>query len=228
MCMAGVGVCLPYVQWHDSTFAIRAMPARSNNVDSVLGDLRHNIASQAARLIAEEGIEDYALAKRKAARQLGVPEKDLPSNAEVEEALQAWRALFHDEQDVERLQRLREAAVVVMELLDPFRPYVTGAVLDGLVDAFSEVVLELYADSAKDVEIFLLGQEVPFDHHEPRRGPDAPEAILLLDCDDVPVRVNVYGHIAERSQRRSPGGQTQVRLRLDAFRAFLKNLPDAA
>ena len=57
------------------------MPARPNSTDNVIGNLRRSIATQAARLIAEEGIDDYAFAKRKAARQLGVPERDLPSNA---------------------------------------------------------------------------------------------------------------------------------------------------
>ncbi len=196
------------------------MPARSNVPDTVQGDLRRSIATQAARLIAEEGIEDYALAKRKAARRLGVPERDLPTNAEVEEELQAWRALFRDEDDEERLRRMRRAAVEVLRLFEPFRPYVCGAVIDGQVDAFSEVRLELYADSAKDVEIFLLGKDIPYEHREPRRGTDAPEAIFLLDCDDVPVRVSVYAHVSERSHRRSPGGQTQARMRAEAFLAM--------
>jgi hypothetical protein len=34
-------------------------------------DMRARIAAAAARLMAEDGIDDFALAKRKAARQLG-------------------------------------------------------------------------------------------------------------------------------------------------------------
>lgn len=198
------------------------MPARPNSTDSVNGDLRRSIANHAARLIAEEGIEDYAFAKRKAARQLGVPERDLPSNAEIEEALREWRSLFSDEHDVERLERMREAALVVLHLLAPFRPCVTGAAIDGLVDAFSEVEVEVFADSAKDVEIFLLGRDVPYEHEEVRStGHDAPEAILLFECDEVPVKLYVHDHVAERTPRRLHNGMVQERLRLEAFEALL-------
>ncbi|WP_235943844.1 hypothetical protein [Uliginosibacterium aquaticum] len=198
------------------------MPARSNTPDTVVGDLRRSIAHQAARLIAEEGIEDYAFAKRKAARQLGVPERDLPSNAEIEGALREWRTIFSDEDDAERLQQMRAAALVVLRLLTPFRPYVTGAVIDGMVDAFSEVEVEVYADSAKDVEIYLLGRDVPYEHQEVRStGHDAPEAILVFDCDEVPVKLYVHNHVAERTPRRNHAGAIQEKLRLDAFEALL-------
>ncbi len=35
--------------------------------------MRARIAATAARIMAEDGIEDFALAKRKAARRLGAP-----------------------------------------------------------------------------------------------------------------------------------------------------------
>jgi hypothetical protein len=53
-------------------------------------DERSRIAHLAARLMAEDGIEDYATAKRKAARQAGVADlRQLPTNEEVDEALHA-------------------------------------------------------------------------------------------------------------------------------------------
>lgn len=204
------------------------MSARPNSTDSVIGNLRRSIAVQAARLIAEEGIEDFAFAKRKAARQLGVPERDLPSNAEIEEALQEHRSLFWDEEDDERLERMREAALVVMEQLAPFRPYVTGAAVTGLGDAFSEVELEVFADSAKDMELFLLSKGIQYEHSEVRRtGHDAPEAILLFECDGVPVRLYVFDHVAERTPRRAHSGTVAERLRLDAFKSRIEHFSDA-
>jgi hypothetical protein len=205
------------------------MSARPNSTDSVIGNLRQSIANQAARLIAEEGIESFAFAKRKAARQLGVPERDLPSNAEVEEALAAYRSLFHDEDDEIRLERMREAAITVMEALASYRPYVTGTVLTGLGDAFAEVELEVFADSAKDVELFLLAKAIPYEHSDVRRtGFDAPEAILLLECDGVPIRLYVFSHIAERTPRRSHAGTISERMRLEAFKSLLDGLADVA
>lgn len=201
------------------------MSARPNSSDSVVGNLRRNIASQAARLVVEEGIDDFAFAKRKAARQLGVPERDLPSNAEVEIEVLARRALYCDEDDAERLARMRSAAVEVLRMLAPFRPYVTGAALDGLVDAFAEVEIEIYADSAKDVEIFLLGQGVGYEHRELRLGGhDAPEAVLSFACDDVPVKLAIYNHLAERTSRRSHSGGCRERMRLEAFSSMLEHM----
>ncbi|GAB2901580.1 hypothetical protein GCM10027046_33270 [Uliginosibacterium flavum] len=204
------------------------MSARPTSSDSVLGNLRRSIAVQAARLIAEEGIDDFAFAKRKAARQLGVPERDLPTNAEVEEELATWRRLYRDEDDDERLTQMRAAALGVMRQFASFRPYVTGAVVDGLGDAFSELELEIYADSAKDVEIFLLGLALDYEHSEVRRtGHDAPEAILVFDWGEVPVKLTIYSHLAERSPHRSHAGTVQERMRLEAFEAMLGNTADA-
>ena len=53
--------------------------------------LRREIAALAARMMAEDGISDFGFAKRKAARQLGVTERDaLPNNDEIEAELRAW------------------------------------------------------------------------------------------------------------------------------------------
>ncbi len=46
--------------------------------------------------MAEDGIEDYALAKRKAARQAGMPDtRELPTNEEIDAALQLYQSLYH-------------------------------------------------------------------------------------------------------------------------------------
>src|SRR5512145_2523722 len=61
-----------------------AMTRRTNKQTST----RARIAAAAARLMAEDGIDDFALAKRKAARQLGVTEAQaLPGNDEIEAEL---------------------------------------------------------------------------------------------------------------------------------------------
>src|SRR5688500_1794539 len=95
-------------------------------------DRRSHIAYCAARLMAEDGIEDYALAKRKAARQAGVPEtRELPTNEEIDEALKAYRQIYHREEHRDRLRALRGAALRAMRELAPFNPYLTGSVLSG-------------------------------------------------------------------------------------------------
>ena len=94
--------------------------------------LRREIAALAARMMAEDGISDFGFAKRKAARQLGVTERDaLPNNDEIEVELRAWQNLYQDDEQAARIRAMREAAVELMRWLEPFRPYLTGGALDG-------------------------------------------------------------------------------------------------
>jgi len=161
---------------------------------------RQSIASLAARLMAEDGIGDYGLAKRKAARTVGPTENEtLPSNEEVAAELRAYLALFQEGEHADRLRRLREVAVEAMKFLKDFRPYLTGAVLDGTAGRYAEVELELFADSAKDVEIFLLSHGIAYDHvRRHRHLPDGPEAILRMTLQDEDVVLAIHPYQAER------------------------------
>lgn len=126
--------------------------------------LRQMVAQQAARLMAEEGISDYAYAKRKAGRQFGVVDANcLPTNSEIEEEIKLFHEIYHSEDQPEALRQLRSDALVVMQMLDRFHPHLTGTVLDGTAGRYAETHIHLFADSLKDVEIFLLNKQVPYD-----------------------------------------------------------------
>ena len=58
-----------------------------------MSDLSDEIAAGAARLVVEEGLE-YAAAKRRAARALGVTRGELPGNEAVEDEVRRYLALF--------------------------------------------------------------------------------------------------------------------------------------
>jgi hypothetical protein len=129
--------------------------------------LRQLIAQQAARMMAEEGISDYAHAKRKAGRQLGVTDTNcFPSNAEIEEEIKLYHQIYHHEDQPVNLRQLRTDALSVMRLLERFNPYLTGPVLDGTAGRYAETDIQLFADSLKDVEIFLLNQQIPYTMQE--------------------------------------------------------------
>lgn len=131
--------------------------------------LRARIAAAAARLIAQDGA-DYGSAKRKAARQvLGEAQAGqnvLPDNAQIELELRLYQALFHADTQPAALLRLRTVALEVMELLAAFQPYLTGAVLNGTAGPHDDIHLQLFADSAKDVEIFFLNKNLQIDLSE--------------------------------------------------------------
>lgn len=194
-----------------------AVPHRSN--------LRREIAALAARMIAEDGITDYGFAKRKAARQLGAINADeLPNNAEIEAEVRTYLAVFQDEEHLERQYEMRVAAIGVMRELEAFRPYLTGAVLEGTAGRYAEVEIDLFPESAKEVEIFFLNHNVAYEHREPRRNqPDGPEAILVFDWDDIPVKLRIYPPDGGRLARR--GAHQSERARLAAVEALIATTP---
>lgn len=139
------------------------------NSNDDLQQLRTRIAATAARMIAQDGA-DYATAKAKAARQvLGVDRPApnyLPDNFQVEDEVRRYQTLFQGPAQAARLKHLRGAALAVMDALAEFRPYLTGAVLNGTAGEHDAIHLQLFADSAKEVEIWLLGRNVDIDISE--------------------------------------------------------------
>lgn len=129
--------------------------------------MREQLAHHTARLIAEDGITDFAFAKRKAARQLGAMDtQHLPSNQEVEEALHSYRALYQQDSHPGILYQLREEALAAMRLLESFHPYLTGSVLSGAAGAHSDINLVLFSDDTKAVLLFLLKHNIEFEDGE--------------------------------------------------------------
>lgn len=129
--------------------------------------MREQLAHQTARLIAEDGITDFAFAKRKAAKQLGASDtQHLPSNQEVEEALHSYRSLYQQDSHPETLRLLREEALAAMQMLEPFHPYLTGSVLSGTANEYSDINLMLFSDDAKAVLLFLLKHNLEFEDGE--------------------------------------------------------------
>ena len=176
--------------------------------------LRTQIASAAARLIAENGLADYALAKRKAARSLGLPDNTpLPENAEVDSELRSYQRLFQNDEQSERIAHLRRKAAEMMAIVERFNAYLTGPVLDGSAGRYAEIDIQLFTDSAKDVEIFLLNQHLDFAHSVPRT--DRAEAVLTID-DDAVINLIVYPAHQERVSFKTRDGRVRPRARRDA------------
>lgn len=182
---------------------------------------RASIASAAARLMAEDGITDFHLAKRKAARQLGLDERSgLPDNAEVEAELRAYHALYQDEEHKALLLALRQTALELMELLADFRPYLTGSVLDGTAGPHSNIDILLFADSAKEVEIFLLNHGVDFTHVEPRN--EKAEAVLVVETEDADANLVIFPPQMERTTFKYRDGRPRERARIDTVSTLVE------
>lgn len=183
---------------------------------------RAHIASLAARLMAEDGITDYTVAKRKAVQALGLPDNTrLPENSEVEAELRAYQRIFQEEEHAERIGDLRRKAVEFMEIMQQFTPYLAGSVLDGTAGRYADIDIQLFADSAKDVEIFLLNRHIDYEHSTPRS--DRAEAVFTVYADDTAINLVVYPPQDERVVFRTRDGRVRPRARIDAVRRMLES-----
>lgn len=168
------------------------MPSHRKSVQK----LRMEIARTAAKMIAVDGVNDYALAKKKAAEQLGIhQQKHMPANTEIEQALIDYQRLFlHDDQQ-QHLKSLRQTAVQAMLFVKQFAPRLTGPVLTGTATKHSAVTLHLFCDETEQVSHYLNEQGVPYTHSEstirvsPSQTNDYPAFCFVADDTSVVLTV---------------------------------------
>ena len=188
--------------------------------------LRAEIAALAARMIAEEGA-DYGAAKKRAAKQIlgdaRLRGDILPDNAQVEAEVRIYQELFFGETQPARLAHLRALAYRLMEDLQQFSPHLTGAVLQGTAGDHSDIHLQLFADSPKDVEIWLLNKNMAFEvgetGHFKGRGFDAVETVSFMWHEEG-VHLALYQTDDLRGALRSASGRTE-RANLNAVRQLI-------
>jgi hypothetical protein len=131
--------------------------------------MRLAVAEEAARVMFEQGIDDFLLAKRKAAERLGVVDAAiLPRNTEIEAALFARQRLFARDRHAADLADLRRSAVEAMRLMSDFEPRLVGPVLTGTASAHSDIHLHLFSDTPETVSIRLEDRGVPHESLERR------------------------------------------------------------
>jgi predicted nucleotidyltransferase len=181
-------------------------------------DLRRALAQEAARIMAEHGIEDFLQAKRKAADRLGVNDVAvLPKNVEIEAALREHQRLFDRDSHDHSLREQRRIALDAMRMLGEFEPRLVGSVLTGTATNHSDINLHLFADASESVVIRLLEIGVPHEFYERRVKMDAERSInypalrfeangRTIDATVFPVdgiRQSPYSPVDGRPMRRA-------------------------
>jgi DNA-binding transcriptional regulator YbjK len=190
--------------------------------------MRERIAQLAARLMAVDGIDDFALAKRKAARQAGAPDtRNLPNNEEVEQALRAYQQLYQADEQQARLRRLRQNAREMMQQLAQFDPHLSGSVLSGSAGKYSDINIHLFTDSVKDVEMFLLNRQIPYRSRERRvyiGGEQRSVPNFSVSTDDADFDITVFAPRDLRYQLRTTAeGKPFDRARIDWLNSVLES-----
>ncbi|MES2952823.1 MAG: hypothetical protein V4858_30195 [Pseudomonadota bacterium] len=125
--------------------------------------LKEEVAAVAARMVVEEGLE-YGAAKRRAVKQMGLPQRTaLPDNAQLELAVEDYISIFCAETQPMELRALRMLALEWMQRLEPFRPHIAGAVWHGTATRRSDIYLQLFCDDSKSAEIGLIDRNVRYE-----------------------------------------------------------------
>jgi hypothetical protein len=162
--------------------------------------LKDQIAAAAAAMVVEEGLE-YGPAKRRALKQLGLPGRTaLPDNDLVEAAVRDYIALFCADTQPAELAALRELALIWMQRMAEFRPFLGGAVWRGTATRLSDIYIQLFCDDPKSAEIALIEHQVDY---EPRTVTgftgESVEALSIRSLckplqETVGVHLMVYDH----------------------------------
>jgi hypothetical protein len=138
----------------------RRAPTRADN-------LRSAVAEEAARLMAEHGIHDFRIAKKKAAERYGVVDGSvLPKNTEIEAALVARQRLFGQQQHLHSLDEQRRVAITAMRLLQNFEPRLVGPVLSGSATEYADIQLHVFSDNPEAVFLYLMEHRYDYEVFE--------------------------------------------------------------
>jgi len=92
-------------------------------------------------------------------------------------------------------------AIESMRALARFNPYLTGAVLKGIAGRYAEIELQLFPESTKDIELYLLDRGIPYAAAPAKRyaGDRATAAsVLSLEWNGVPLKLTVLDPRDER------------------------------
>lgn len=199
------------------------MPRRDNLRRNLM---RSQIAHAAAKLMAEDGVQNYASAKQKAARQLGAEDsQSLPDNKEIDDAIREYQSIFKSESQPEILHMLRERAVILMRELHEFNPHLVGSVLAGTATEHSDINLQLFCDSVKDLEIYFINQNRDYKSgfKRNRLGDKTVDiSTFTLEIDGTQATLSVYATDDLRIvQKFKSDGRVMERARLAQVEALL-------
>ena len=163
-------------------------------------NVRLSIASKAAEIIMEEGINDYQYAKKKAVRYLDLDASDiLPSNDEIDKALINYRLIFTAEIDIDLVKILKTEALAIMAFFADFNPYCVTQIFEGLLPKYPIIQINLFSDNMKEIEYVLLNNNIPFatkdfNISEKRTKKQSVKKIpiILIERGSIPIELKIF------------------------------------
>ncbi len=196
-------------------------------------EIRQTIAHEAARLMYDEGVDQYLDAKRLAAKRLfgrGGSQKlryrpqDLPSNGEIKDALQELVQLVEGDLSQQRLFAMRVIAFETMNALEPFSPRLIGSVSTGHVRHGSDIDLHVFTEDIEEIEAYIRKKGWHFKMRQVTiRVAGEYKDYTHIHCERVfPIELSVYSYYELRmTQRSSTDGQPIVRFKASVLEKMI-------
>ncbi|MCG6872443.1 MAG: hypothetical protein LJE84_09150 [Gammaproteobacteria bacterium] len=184
---------------------------------------RRRLVLECARVMAEDGVRDFHLAKQKAAARLGLRRVALPTNREIEVALAAHLGTFSGEDHPARLQQHALLAAEVLVLLGDFGARVAGSLSRGVITAQAPLEVHLFSDGPEEVEVFLRERDIPCRYDEKRLrfggGRERRLPVLRYAMEGVAVELVIFPTTVREAPRSPVDGQPVRRLALADIRS---------
>lgn len=196
-------------------------------------ELRQTLAREAARLMYEEGVDQYFDAKRLAAKRLfgrsgdkkmRYRPQDLPSNGEIQAALREIVHFTEGELSGQRLFAMRVIAFETMLALEPFSPRLIGSVSTGHVRRGSDIDLHVFVDDVEQIETHIrqLGWRFKTKQVTINVGGEYKDYTHIYYGRVFPIELSVYSHDEIRvTQRSSTDGKPIVRVKSSMLEKML-------
>jgi hypothetical protein len=205
----------------------RAANPQSGQNSQLMTNQGLKIAALAAGWVVEEGLE-YGAAKQRAAKQLGVKgHSRLPSDAELDDAVKDYIAVFCPDSQAQELAALRQLALLWMNRFAVFRPHLGGAVWYGTATRHSDIYLQLFCDDSKSAEMALIEQRVSYLPRTVTGFTGSPIEALSIHVfcaalrEDIGVHLMIYDYNDLRGALKPDAQGRQRRGDSDAVRHLL-------
>lgn len=192
-----------------------------------LNQTRREIAAEAARIMATQGLYNFRAAKQKAAGQMGIRSStSLPSNVEVETALRAYQQFYGGQAHDESIQSMRSAALGMMRELESFNPRLVGPVLEGTADQHAPVTLHLFSDPPDAVVMHMMEKRISFKNEDRKirwhDGSFRLVPVLITDFQNHTIELALFNSVDLRQAPPSPvDGRPQRRAPLSEVECLL-------
>ena len=158
---------------------------------------RGAIAREAARILVAESVDSPYQAKRRAIDRLQLPANSpLPSNAELEAAVEEYQQNSYTQSHHQLLLAQRKVACEAMRYLQRFKPRIVAGALSATALPGVTIELHLFADSIEEVGFELMQNRIPYEltektYHLGKSGRSRQPALSFL-VDQFEVLLVVF------------------------------------